>query len=81
MAGCLMSYIFKWCDVDISDPELSDKEQMMLSRSMEKLSQYIRQGRLQDAHGAAAVILIAYHCLKGIDPFDFDDIPSAQVPL
>ena len=71
-------YIFDWRDIDINDPSLTDKEQLMMKRSMEKVAQYLRQGRSMDAHGAAAVVMIAYHILKGIDPMEDS---SAMVPL
>ena len=74
-------FIFKWRDIDIADPLLTDREQLVMRRGMQKVSQYQKEGRMDDAHGAASVLMIAYHLFRGIDPFLADEKTSSQAPL
>ena len=76
-----MPYVFEWLDVDVTDPSFNDEQQLVMRRLLEKMSQYVRQGRLLDAHGVGAAIMIVFHLFKGVDPFEPEEANTAQVPL
>lgn len=43
-------------NIDVTSPDLTNVESMMITAMLEKREEYIRQGRKKEAHGAGTII-------------------------